>query len=175
MRLLLARRFAATAPGCDTDLLPAEPLGMDSVQLFRQAMDVATLACVAPDPGGWPMRVCPGATEQSTLDRSRLAGAVLGAQLAVVPIRVTLGGGLGPREALPGAPSRCDLFILHKGSTIVGQSQDPPSWRFANLHAARRARKQRLPTTLRLVVRHIRQRPGARALAGVEVGAYAVL
>lgn len=114
-------------------------------------MDVARLACVAPDPGGWPMRVCPGATEQSALDRSRLAGAVLGAQLAVAPIHVTLGGGLGPREALPGAPLRCDPFILHKGSPIVGLSQDP------------------------LVVRHTRQTPGAGALAGVEVGAYAVL
>ena len=146
-----------TAPAFDTDLLPAAPLGLFSVQLFRQVMDVARLACVAPDPGGWPMRVCPGATEQSALDRSRLAGAVPGAPLAVAPTHVTLGGGSGPREALPGAPSRCDLSILHKGSPIAGQSQEPAAGSSQTFTLPGRRQEAESADHARLLVRHIRQ------------------
>jgi hypothetical protein len=160
--------MAATASGFDTDLLSAAPLGLFSVQLFRQVMDVATLACVAPDPGGWPMRVCPGATEQSTLDRTRLRARLPERNWRRHPHTSLWAGGWGLGKRCPGP---------HRAATFRSSTKDHRS------SASRRIRrlvvrkpslchvgacKQRLPATPWLVVRHIRQTPGAAALAGLK-------
>ena len=86
--------------------------------LFRQYMDLARLASVAPDLGGWPMRIYPGATEESLFPaRGERFLSVIG----IGTHTRHSGRGMGPREALPGAPARRDRAFVHIGlSTVHG-------------------------------------------------------
>jgi len=86
--------------------------------LFRQYMDLARLASVAPDLGGWPMRIYPGATEESLFPaRGERFLSVIG----IGTHTRHSGRGMGPRKALPGAPARRDRAFVHIGlSTVHG-------------------------------------------------------